>query len=225
VALTAAGEQLLGYAKRMVAMNDDIFARLTDQAFEGEIKLGVPHDIVYPVIPRVLQRFHAEFPRVRVQLKSSYTRGLLAEYARGEMDVILTTEPGAGADAETLHAVPLRWIGAPGGTAWRQRPLRLAYCRFCTFRNNDLRKLDEAGIPWDLAVDSESDRTIEATVSADLAITSMLEGHEPPHLEPIDTGGTLPDLGVQNINMYGNAARPEIVDPLQTMIRQGFATL
>jgi DNA-binding transcriptional LysR family regulator len=182
VVMTPAGEQFLGYAQRMVSLNDEVFSRLTDQAFEGEIMLGVPHDIVYPVIPRVLKRFHAEFPRVKVQLKSSYTRGLLQEFQRGKMDVILTTEPQAGPNAETLDEVPLRWIGAPGGTAWRHRPLRLAYCRYCTFRNNDLRCLDDAGLEWELAVDSESDRTIEATVSADLAITSMLEGHEPPHL-------------------------------------------
>lgn len=224
VVMTPAGEQFLGYAQRMVSLNDEVFSRLTDQAFEGEIMLGVPHDIVYPVIPRVLKRFHAEFPRVKVQLKSSYTRGLLQEFQRGKMDVILTTEPQAGPNAETLDEVPLRWIGAPGGAAWRHRPLRLAYCRYCTFRNNDLRCLDDAGLEWELAVDSESDRTIEATVSADLAITSMLEGHEPPHLEPIDTGGALPDLGVQKINMYGNTARPDIVEPLQQMIRQAFAS-
>jgi DNA-binding transcriptional LysR family regulator len=224
VVMTPAGEQYLRYAQRMVSLNDEVFSRLTDQAFEGEIMLGVPHDIVYPVIPRVLKRFHAEFPRVKVQLKSSYTRGLLQEFQRGKMDVILTTEPQAGPNAETLDEVPLRWIGAPGGTAWRHRPLRLAYCRYCTFRNNDLRCLDDAGLEWELAVDSESDRTIEATVSADLAITSMLEGHEPPHLEPIDTGGALPDLGVQKINMYGNTARPDIVEPLQQMIRQAFAS-
>ncbi|MEC3859971.1 LysR family transcriptional regulator [Mesobacterium sp. TK19101] len=225
VALTPAGEQLLGYARRMVELNDEIFARLTDQIYEGEITLGVPHDIVYPVIPQVLQRFHAEFPRVKVQLLSSYTNSLKAQYSRGEVDVILTTESGVDEGGATLKEVPLRWIGAPGGSAWKQRPLRLAYCRYCTFRNGDLRKLDEAGIPWEMAVDSDSDRTIEATVSADLAITSMLEGHAPPHLCAIDTNGALPDLGVQRINLYSNTTRPEIIAPLRGMIEQGFATL
>lgn len=225
VALTPAGEQLLGYARRMVELNDEIFAKLTDQTYEGEISLGVPHDIVYPVIPQVLQRFHAEFPRVKVQLLSSYTNSLKAQFSRGEVDVILTTEAGVDDGGETLKEVPLRWIGAPGGSAWKQRPLRLAYCRYCTFRNGDLRKLDEAGIPWEMAVESDSDRTIEATVSADLAITSMLEGHAPPHLSAIDASGALPDLGVQRINMYGHTTQPELIDPLRSMIERGFATL
>ena len=46
IALTAAGEQLLGYAKQMVALNDEAWGRLTAEEFEGEITLGVPHDII-----------------------------------------------------------------------------------------------------------------------------------------------------------------------------------
>ncbi|NHX27946.1 LysR family transcriptional regulator, partial [Escherichia coli] len=42
IALTASGEQLLGYARRMLALNDEIYARLTAQEYEGEIALGVP---------------------------------------------------------------------------------------------------------------------------------------------------------------------------------------
>ena len=223
IALTAAGEQLLAYARRMVTMNDEIFARLTDQDYEGELMLGVPHDIVYPVIPQVLQRFSVEYPRVKVQLLSSYTSNLKEQFRRGEIDVILTTESGLEEGGETLIDVPLRWIGAPGGSAGRQRPLRLAFCRFCLFRPGALGALDAAGLEWEMAVESDNDRTIEATVSADLAITAMLEGHAPPYLEHISTAGTdLPDLGTQRINLYGNSAKPEMVAQLQSMIRQGF---
>lgn len=225
VSLTAAGEKLLVYARRMVDLNDEILKALTDQVFEGEIVLGVPHDIIYPVIPSVLQQFHANYPRVKVQLLSSYTSALRQQYARGDIDVILTTEPEIGPGAETLAEVPLRWVGAPQGTAWRQRPLRLAFCRQCGFRQGALQRLNADGADWELAVDSDSDRTVEATVSADLAVTAMLEGHAPPQLTEINAVGTLPDLGVQKINMYAQKARPEIVEPLLDAMRRGFAAL
>ena len=92
IALTASGEQLLVYARRMVALNDEVMTRLTDQAYEGQITLGVPHDIVYPVIPQVLKQFNSAFPRVRVQLRTSYTRLLFEEFSKGSCDLILTTE-------------------------------------------------------------------------------------------------------------------------------------
>ena len=74
VVLTADGEKLLGYARRILALNDEVWSRFTDAAFEGEVVLGVPHDVVYPALPPVLQRFHADYPRMKVTLVSTYTR-------------------------------------------------------------------------------------------------------------------------------------------------------
>ena len=225
IALTASGEQLLVYARRMVALNDEVITRLTDQAYEGEITLGVPHDIVYPAIPRVLKQFHAAFPRVKVQLNSSYTRWLKAEFAKGACDIILTTETGMDAGGEELCVKPLTWVGAPGGSAWRQRPLKMAFGRQCTFRPRVVERLDAAGIPWDVVVETESDRTIEATVAADLAVHTMIEGTAPPHLDRIDHGGALPDLPAQRINLYGaTGAANEVQDALIGFLRQAFGS-
>ena len=99
VALTAAGEQLLGYARRILEMNDEVVGRLTEESYEGEIVIGVPHDVVYPVVPRVLKTFNAAFPRVKVHLKSSSTVALRAALQKGEADLIVTTEEGLGAGA------------------------------------------------------------------------------------------------------------------------------
>lgn len=224
IALTASGDQMLTYARRMVALNDELITRLTDQAFEGEITLGVPQDIVYPAIPRVLQQFNAAYPRVKVQLISSYTKRLKEQFSKGEADLILTTEANAATEAETLARRPLCWIGAPGGSIWRQRPLRLAFCRYCTFRPRVSEALDGAGIEWEMAVETESDRTIEATVSADLAVTCGIDGTEPPYLSPIDHGGTLPDLPDQKINLYGADARKgEVVNAMADLLRSALA--
>lgn len=225
IALTAAGEQLLSYARRMLELNDDVFARLTAQEFEGEIRLGVPHDIIYPAIPHVLQRLHANFPRVKVQLMSSFTTNLRELFARGELDVILTTEESCDGGGETLCTLPLVWIGAPGGTAWKQRPLRLAFENRCIFRGGVHRALDSAGIPWETAIESDQSRTIEAMVSADLAVNAMIEGTKPPHAEQIQHGGALPDLPTRQINMYvTELGRTQVIDDLTGLIRQAICS-
>lgn len=225
VSLTASGEQLVGYARRMLDLNDEVVGRLTEEIYEGEVMLGVPHDIVYPVVPRVLKLFNMAYPRVKVHLRSSSTVKLREALERGEVDVILTTEEGVADGGETLTKMTLRWTGAPGGTSWKRRPLRLAFCRQCIFRPSVLRKLDAAGIDWELAVDSEDDRAVEALVSADLAVGALLEDSIPPHLEAIHPCGALPDLGVQKINLYARAGRDEVRSELMRMLRQGFGAL
>ena len=157
IALTPQGEQLLAYARRLLALNDEAWGRLTHPAFEGSLDFGVPHDIIYPYVPGVLQGFAAAYPRVKLQLHSLYTSGLKELLARGEMDLILTTEAGVDAGGETLNREPLVWAGAPGGQAWRQRPLRYASCGHCVFKRPALEALEAAGIPWELAVEFDLD--------------------------------------------------------------------
>jgi DNA-binding transcriptional LysR family regulator len=202
IAFTASGDQFLGYARRMVAMNDEIVARLTAPEFAGTLRLGVPHDIVYPVIPQVLKQFNATYPAIRVLLESSNTHSLKKMFAKGECDVILTTETAPGEGAVTLARRPLHWIGAPGGAAWRQRPLSIAFGRFCTFRPLVVAALDGAGIAWQMLLETDNDSAIHATVSADLAVHTAIEGTQAQQLVRIDHGGALPELPEQLINLY-----------------------
>ena len=55
VGLTGQGEQLLAYGRRMVALYDEAWGRLTCSQFEGEVTVGVPYDIIYPHFPNILR--------------------------------------------------------------------------------------------------------------------------------------------------------------------------
>lgn len=221
---STAGEQLLTHARRIVALNDEAVSRLTDSVYEGEIVLHVPYDIVYPHIPRVLRHFGGQYPRMKVQLMASNTRTALAALAAGEADLIMATETGCGPGGETLGRLPLIWIGAPGGQAWRARPLPLALGRHCAFRAGIVAALDRAGLPWETAVDSESDRTLEAAVSSDMAVHALLDGTEPPSAERIAHGGALPELDSFLINLYRRpGADGPGLEALAGLLRQAWA--
>lgn len=219
--MTGAGEQLLGYARRMLELNDEVFGRLTAPHYEGELVLGVPHDIVYPAIPQVLQRFATAFPRMKVQLVSSYTTRLQRMFARGEVDLILANDDVLEPGGETLQERPLVWVGAEGGQIWKQRPLRLAFETESVFRRRVQRALDASAVSWEMAVESDSSRTVEASVSADLAVSAYIEGSEPPYIARIEHGGALPLLPVVKVNLYrSEMARSEPADALTDLIRQ-----
>ena len=223
IGLTPHGEQLLSYGRRLLALNDEVWSRLTDQAYEGEIAFGVPGDIVYPHIPQVLKQFAADYPRVKVQLISSYTTRLKEMYQEGKVDLTLTTEIKGDPQAELLANLPLVWWGASAGQAARARPLRLAYETGCLFRASAQRALDRAGIAWETSVEARSSRTVEATVSADLAITPLLKGTEPPQWEEVPKSFGLPELPVFEINMYsGNSSNLPLADKLADAVRRAY---
>ncbi|MBM1219710.1 LysR family transcriptional regulator [Ponticoccus sp. SC2-23] len=222
IGLTASGEQLLGFGRRMLELNDQAFARLTGEDYEGEIVLGVPHDIIYPYIPPILRRFAAEYPRMQIKLFSAPTRRLREMFAHGDCDVILTTEDEPGPGGETLVRLPLVWIGAEGGTAWRQRPLPIAFCSNCIFRSGVLRRVNEANVPWRMVVESALDNAVDAAVSADLAISAAIEGGYPPQTAAIEHKGALPDPGETGIVLYMAQQGTPVAAALRDMIRSAY---
>ncbi|MEI4471518.1 LysR family transcriptional regulator [Frigidibacter sp. MR17.24] len=224
LSLTPEGEQLLGYARRMLALNDEVLGRLSCDGFEGEIRLGVPHDIVYPLVPAVLKRLAQEFPRVRVSLVSSFTVRMKEQFARGELDLMLTTEELPGEGAEVLARRTMVWIGAVEGTAWQRRPLRLAFEEACMFRPRAMQALDDAGIPWEMAFSGQSEHVMEATTAADLAITVRMQGAMPTGCAAIESGNALPPLGETKICLYdAGALQGRAVERLKELVRTGYA--
>lgn len=224
--LTAAGAQLLGHARRMVAANDEVFLRLTDRAHEGEISLGVPHDLIGQVIPVVLRQMAVAYPRVRVNLVSLLTRELKDQFAHGALQMIVTTETEVGPGGRTMAKVPLQWMGAPDGDAWRHRPLPVASEPACAFRPAMLAALDAAGIPWSLVLESGFTRAIEAAVEADLAIYAQLAGTVAPGVAPVDHDGALPLLPPFAVNLYrAPTLTGPAADALADMLHAGYRML
>ena len=222
VALTAEGEQLLGYARRILELNGEAWGRLTATEYEGEVTLGVPHDIIYPYIPQVLRRFATDFPRMQVKLISAPTRSLLDMFGRGQCDVIVTTEEQAGPGGEILVRLPLVWIGATEGSAWKRDPLPVAFCSNCIFRTDVLRRLDRATQSWEMVVESDIDNAVEAVVSADLAVTAVIEGAYPRQTTVVDHAGSLPDPGQTRIILYGERAENPVTSALCGILRTAY---
>ena len=209
LALSPEGEQLLSYGKRMLALNDEALSQLAATCCQGEIRLGVPHDVVYPAIPGILRRMAQAYPRVRINLVSSFTVLMKQDFARGAFDVMLTTEETPDAGAEVLSNRDLVWVGAPDGNAWQRRPLRLGFKDTCIFRPRAQAVLEAAGISWEMATGGESEQAVEATVAADLAVSVRMAGSIPEGMAPISGENQLPAVGNMKLGLYRGSRRSD----------------
>jgi DNA-binding transcriptional LysR family regulator len=225
LALSPEGEQLLSYGRRMLALNDEVLSRFSPTACCGAIRLGVPHDVVYPAIPGILRRMAQAYPRVQINLVSSFTVLMKQDFTKGGFDVMLTTEDSPDPGAEILSARPLVWVGAPGGSAWQRRPLRLGFKDTCIFRPAAQAALDAAGIPWDMATGGESEQAVEATVAADLGVTARMTGSIPEGMDIIGGDNQLPPLGEMKLALYrGGRRNDEALDMLMAELRCAYGS-
>jgi DNA-binding transcriptional LysR family regulator len=137
----------LDYGRQILGINDEVWNRMAHEAFEGKLVIGVPPDILYPHIPRILKEFSDAFPRVDVKLISTRTAELKDEFAKGKLDLILTTESETAKGGEKLASYPLKWFCQRGNTQiWKKRPLPLAYEQRCIFRKHAIDSLDAENI-------------------------------------------------------------------------------
>ena len=218
---TSEGEQLLNFARQMLSLNDEAMGRLTSPDYEGIVRFGVPGDIVYPQIPRVLKEFSRDFPRVQIKFTTLGTFNLLREFDDGKLDIVLTTEQKPRPEGEVIITHPLIWIGAEDGNAWKKRPMPLGFARHCAFRAGVIKALDEAGIAWIDQVHSERESAIDAMVAADFCVSARLKTSKIQDARAIDHGGQLPELPNYSIALYcGDKQANPVVRTLADYLRR-----
>ena len=222
--LTGAGERLFGKAKRMLALNDEIWAEMTTPIFEGEVRLGIPYDLVNSYLPPVLKSFAQAYPKIQISLECQPSILLLQELDAGRLDLTLTTELVCRPHGESLVTDRLVWAGAKGGGAYRRRPLPLALGdESCAFRPPVFKALDDASIAWRPVSKVSNFDAMNATVQTDLAVMALLATTIPSAFDILSPGCGLPPLPSFSINLYlpKTGATP-ITEELARHIREGF---
>ena len=103
VMLTELGGEVAARAEAILTAARDLvdFARHRD-LLSGHLKLGIIPTLAPFVLPRVLPKLQAAYPRLRLEVRETQTRTLLEELGRGTLDCLMLALPAEGADVETL---------------------------------------------------------------------------------------------------------------------------
>jgi DNA-binding transcriptional LysR family regulator len=207
--LTPAGERLMMKARHLVALNDALWADLASPVLDTPLRFGAPPDLVSTWLTPILKRFADIHAGGEIALTCAASPDLRQAVAAGKLDLALVEEPLDAASASTLMTDRLVWVGARGGRAHLHRPLPLSLvAETCAFRPAVLNALGEADIAWKCLYDTGSIETTNATVRADLAVTTWLESTVPADLLVLPPGAALPELPTFAIRLYRIKGEP-----------------
>ena len=223
--LTHAGERLYGKARKLIALNDEIFTDMSAPTEEGEARFSVPYDLVNTYLPPILKTFAKAFPKVKISLVSRPSAVLLESLRAGEIDLALVEDGAPSSDDEVLAIEPLVWVGAKGGEAHLKRPLPVSFgSEVCVFRPAVKEALNNAGIEW-WAVSEIGDAALYATVHTDLAVIPLMRSTVPPSLQVLGAAAGLPPLPAYSVCLHlRKAGSSRIADALADYIRGGLAS-
>lgn len=119
MALTPAGEVLLGYARRLLELNDEAQRVLRGAELQGEVRLGLQQDFGEGLLARVLAGFARAHPQVRVEAQLARNTELLGSWSATSST---SRSPGTAASACRTRAA---WAGSRcAGSAHATSPPR-----------------------------------------------------------------------------------------------------
>ena len=223
--LTAAGERLFGKARKMVALNDEIVTEMMAPTEEGEVRFGLPFDLVNTYLPPVMKNFAKAYPRVKISLVSMPSIKLREALRAGEIDLALVEDDNPANGDEVLAIDRLVWAGAKGGEAHLKRPLPVSFgSETCVFRPAVRDALNEAGIEWWAISEIGNIEALNATVYIDLAVTALMRGTVPPTLQVLGPNSGLPTLPQFYVCLHmRKSGSSRVADALADYIRAGLA--
>ncbi len=208
LALTPAGETMLGYAHKLLALNDEALSTVTGTAVAGTVRLGLGQDFAETWLPRALAKFAKDYPNVRLDLRIDRSAHVIEGVMRGRLDLGLAFTD-APADARTVAALRPHWIGRRDIRWNKDAPLPLVLFEPpCLFNRAGTTGLDQAGIAWRVAVTSPSLAGLWAAVDAGLGVTVRTEASMPAHLKGIGRVAGLPVLPAVRLALFTGEGEP-----------------
>lgn len=203
VSLTQEGEMLLGYARRLLRLNEEAVASFIAPPLEGTVRFGTPDDIGTRILPGVLSQFARSYPGIQVDVRVGRSADLIGQLDAGSLDMVLVTAGSRGLASgrgEVVHTERLVWTGVESGVAYQREPLPVAMAGHgCAWRAAALSALDRAGLSYRIAYISEHCAGQEAVLLADLAIAPFPRSLVQPPLRRLGDEAELPALGSYQI--------------------------
>ncbi|MBS0900194.1 LysR family transcriptional regulator, partial [Pantoea dispersa] len=170
VALTEEGEKLLGYARRIIALNGEAHDVLSDKWRDGIVRIGVPEDFAAPTAS-LLAGFSRQHPQLRLDVMSGMYVDLHRAWQREELDLMLIKQPG-GDRPLAARPEPLLWLDSAEHPCFDQTPLPLVvFPQQGLYREEMCQTLDALGRSWRISYSSASLVALASASAAGLGLT------------------------------------------------------
>ncbi|MGH8779276.1 LysR family transcriptional regulator [Paraburkholderia sp.] len=175
--LTPAGETLLPYAERLLALADEARHAVRENRPNGRLRLGTMESAAASRLPSLLARYHQTWPDVALELETGTTGRLIERVREFEVDAALIATPlDGGVPGEPFEVVPVFREELVMLTPRGHRPIReardialstlVAFERGCAYRSYVERWYAQNGLRPARVLELGSYHAIVACVAA-----------------------------------------------------------
>ncbi|SAK61585.1 LysR family transcriptional regulator [Caballeronia fortuita] len=220
---TDAGETLLAYARRMLALNDEMIEALSGANVGLTVRLGVPEDFVGGQTTHMLAAFNRKHPQVKLEVTSGLSRDLSNSYDRGDLDLILVKQRRNSREAVATWPEQLRWIDSAKNPSIQLDPIPLvAFPPRGLYRDDMTNAIESIGRRWRLSFISSSLSGIQAAVADGLGISLIPARAVLPEHVLLTTKSGMPAIETMDIALLHRPTADAVVKELARALSRMF---
>lgn len=226
VALTPAGETLLGYARRILALNDESLRRMMEPTVTGEIRLGVTEYFLPGELAQILARFAASYPNVHLEIRTGLSMDLRRELNEGDLNVAIALV-GPKDKIKPIWKEPQQWVVREDFAFKKEGnvvPL-VVLPQGCIFRDYATQALKKARQPYRIAFTGSSMAGVQAAVMAGLGISIIPRSSVLNGMKVLNGGKLFPSPGFLEFAILpSREASLDIIAALENIMMQTLRT-
>jgi len=226
VLLTPTGESVLGSARRLLAINDQILNLAAVPPAElHTIRVGVPGNFVGDTFWRTVAKSRDDRPGIRFHIKSGTSETLLREVRQGELDVaVVMSAPDPHTDARLHWTEDMVWVRAPLTQVAPDGPVPLvSHGEKCLAHRQVTEALERAGRAYTLSFTETSVSSLTAAVIAGLGVMALPRCAAQGADVTVWDDAPLPALSPMVCNVCVRAGADEVADRFARVLADAYA--
>lgn len=205
--LNERGEMVAGYARQILALNDEMMLKLADRNGSGRLRLGLPNDYADHFLPRLMSAVARESDGLTFDVTCDLSHNLLRGLRSGHLDLVIAmTADGPAEGAFMTWKEPLEWVASTSAAsphAKDENGIRIVcYPEGCLYRRSMLTALQRDGRPFQIVYTSPSLSGLEAAVGAGFGLTVLARRIVPPALRVMEAAHGLPRPADVVVGLY-----------------------
>ncbi|MEY9893748.1 DNA-binding transcriptional LysR family regulator [Catenulispora sp. MAP5-51] len=220
VSLTPAGESLLPYAERILALSAQAL-HATRTSLAGHCGVGLIEDLAASRLPQALADFGRLHPEATLEVFSGPGPAMREAFDAGRIHIALCDPDYLPEPPRWSVRLPLTWaVGA--GLDLRADPLPLVlFSQPCGWRAPVLSALDAVGRPWRVAFESTGLAGVHAAVRAGLGAAALLPANIEAGMSAVDDAALLPVLPdvVLGLVRHSRTVGDPLIDAVEAVLR------
>ena len=226
LSLTQAGTTLLGYARRMLELNDESMRALSTPPLAGALRVGISEYFQPREIAAMMARFARRHPQAQLDVHIGLSRHLKRMLADGEIELAIgRVETGERAPA--FWREPLHWICGAEFDIAPGLPVPLVVLpNDCVLRDHAMTLLNKKKRSWRLALTTSGMGGLLPGLEAGLGVSILPASMLVPGLRILGREEGFPDPGEQQLAFFERRDAPtELTRAFREVVLERVAVL